>query len=55
MNAHHTDIAAVSVGGFAGLGSFIHAIEPLLADVSYLLAIIVAGVTIYYKIKNRGQ
>jgi hypothetical protein len=55
MNTNHADITAVSVGGLIGIGKFIHDVEPLLADLSYLLAVIAAIVTIYYKIRNKGQ
>jgi hypothetical protein len=36
MNTNHADITAVSVGGLIGIGKFIHDVEPLLADLSYL-------------------
>lgn len=45
-----TEVGAVGVGGLAAIGHFAHLIEPLLADLSYLAAIIVGGLTIYYKI-----
>jgi hypothetical protein len=52
---HTTEVAAVSVGGLLGLGKLLSMIEPFLADASYFAAIIVAIVTVYYKIKNRGK
>lgn len=58
MAAHHVDIAAVSVGGLLAIGKLMQelgAAQPWLASVSYIAAILVAGVTIYYKIKNKGK
>jgi hypothetical protein len=53
--SHATDAAAVSVGGILAVGNLLAMIEPFLADISYIAAIIVAAVTVYYKIKNRGK
>jgi hypothetical protein len=53
---HTTDIGAVSVGGFLGFGSLVHRLAdaaPWLASLSYIAAIVVAAVTVYYKIKTR--
>lgn len=47
------EVAAVGVGGLAGLGKFLATIEPALADLSYLAAIIVAAVTIWQKFKSK--
>jgi hypothetical protein len=55
MNSHHVEMTAVSVGALVGVGKFLHDIEPVLADLSYLLAVVTALVTIYYKIRNKGQ
>lgn len=54
--SHHTvEVGAVGVGALVGVGQLLAFIEPFLADLSYLAAIVVAGITIYYKIKNRGK
>lgn len=42
-------------GGLAAAGHFFAMIEPILADCSYAAAILVAVVSIYFKIRNRGQ
>ena len=55
MTAHTTEVGAVSVGALLGIGKFIAMVEPLLADLSYIAAIAVAVVTIYYKIKSHGK
>lgn len=54
MTAHPSqgEAAAVMVGGFVGIGKLVEAVQPLLADLSYIAAIAVAIVTIYYKIKG---
>ena len=55
---HHTETGVASVIGFLGLGHFANtlaAAEPWLASLSYIAALVVAVVTIYYKIRNRGQ
>ncbi len=54
MNANHTDVTAVSVGALAGAGHLLNSFEPLLADLSYFAAIVLAVITIYYKVKNKG-
>ncbi len=54
MNANHTDVTAVSVGALAGVGKLLHDFEPFLADLSYIAAIVLAAITIYYKVKNKG-
>lgn len=55
MNTHPVNVAAISVGALAGLGSFLSQIEPVLASLSYLAAIAVALVTIFFKIKDRNK
>jgi hypothetical protein len=54
MNAqeHTVQMGAVGVGGLVGLGHFMHMIEPFLADISYVAAIVVACITIYQKWKS---
>jgi hypothetical protein len=55
---HTSEIGVASVGGLIGAGSIVHHLADAstwLASLSYIAAIIVAVVTIYYKIKNRGQ
>lgn len=54
MNEHPTAVSAVSVGGLIGVAHFMHMIEPILADLSYLAAIIVAGVTVYCKLRKNS-
>jgi hypothetical protein len=49
------EVGAVGVGALVGLGQLLALVQPFLADVSYAAAIIVAGVTVYYKIKNKGK
>jgi hypothetical protein len=46
---------ATVTGGLAAAGHFFAMIEPILADFSYAAAILVAVVSIYYKIRNRGE
>lgn len=54
--SHHTvEVGAVGVGALVGAGQLLAYIEPFLADLSYIAAIAVAAVTLYYKIKNRGK
>lgn len=55
MNATHHDITAVSVGALVGAGKLLSEVEPILASLSYIAAIVVALVTVFYKIKNRGK
>lgn len=57
MNAqeHTVQMGAVGVGGLVGLGHFMHMIEPFLADISYVAAIVVACITIYQKWKSRQK
>jgi len=45
----------VTAWSFAGIGTWLATIEPLLASLSYIAALVAAVVTIYYKIKNKGQ
>jgi hypothetical protein len=54
MNGHQAEVAGVSVGALVGAGKFLSEIEPILASISYMAAILVAVVTIYYKIRNSG-
>jgi len=54
MNGHQAEVAGVSVGALVGVGKLIGDIEPILAGLSYIAAILVAIVTIYYKIRNSG-
>ena len=54
MNGHQAEVAGVSVGAFVGAGKLLSEIEPILASLSYIAAIIVAMVTVYYKIRNSG-
>ncbi len=48
------DVAAAGVVGLAGFGKFLATIEPALADISYLAAIIVAVVTLWQKFKRKS-
>jgi hypothetical protein len=50
---HTSEVGAVGVGALVGVGQLLAFIEPFLADLSYLAAIAVALVTIYFKVKNR--
>jgi hypothetical protein len=50
---HTVGAAAVSVGALASLGNILTQIEPVLASLSYIAAIAVALVTIYYKIRDK--
>ncbi len=54
MNGHQAEVAGVSVGALVGVGKLLGDIEPILASLSYVAAILVAVVTIYYKIRNSG-
>lgn len=54
MNGHQAEVAGVSVGALAGAGKLLSGVEPILASLSYIAAILVALVTVYYKIKNSG-
>jgi hypothetical protein len=54
----HTETGVAGMVGLLGLGHFAHTLadaEPWLASLSYIAAIVVAAVTIYYKFKTRGQ
>jgi len=54
MNKHEVmGVGAISTGGLAALGHFADMVQPILADISYLAAIIVGVWTIYHKIRNR--
>ena len=56
MTAPHTEIGTASVAGFVGVGSLIDHLAnaaPWLASLSYIAAIVVAAVTVYFKIRNR--
>jgi hypothetical protein len=52
VNKHFME-AAVGVGGLAAIGHFCAMIEPLLADLSYAAAIIVASVSIYFRLRGK--
>ena len=55
---HQSETGVAGVVGLLGFGHFAHVLaeaEPWLASISYIAAIIVAGVTLYYKFKNRGK
>jgi hypothetical protein len=52
MNQHAGMVTAWS---FAGIGTWLASAEPILASLSYIAALIAAVVTIYYKIRNKGQ
>jgi hypothetical protein len=53
MSDHPNQVAAVGVGALVGIGHFAHMIEPILADLSYLAAIVVAGLAVYQKIRKK--
>lgn len=58
ITVHHTDMAAVSVGGFVGIGKLLYELglaQGWLASLSYMAAITVAIVTIYFKVKDRNK
>lgn len=44
---------AVGVGALSGIGTLLTHYEPILASLSYVAAIIVAVVTLYFKFKDR--
>jgi len=57
MQPHQTDIAMASIPvaiGFAKLMEILIKAQPLLADASYIVAVIAGLVTIYSKFKNKG-
>lgn len=57
MQSHQTDVTLASVPiaiAFAKLMEYLIKAQPLLSDISYLVAAIAGIVTIYYKIKNKG-
>lgn len=62
MAAQHMEIGIASVGALIGVGKLLEKVlEALghqagwLSSVSYMAAIVVAFVTLYYKIKNKGK
>lgn len=62
MGANHMEIGIASVGAFIAIGKLLEKVlEELghqagwLSSISYIAAIIVAIVTLYYKIKNKGK
>jgi hypothetical protein len=55
MNKNALEVGAVSVGGLAAFGHFCSMVQPILADFSYMAAIIIACVTIYQKGKNKDK
>jgi hypothetical protein len=57
MSTEHSTnhVAAVSVGALAAAGHFLKDLEPILASLSYLAAIAVAVVTIFFKIRDRNK
>ncbi len=50
-----SETGAIGVGGLAALGHFAHMVEPVLADLSYLAAIAVGALTVYYKLRHKGK
>lgn len=58
MQVHHTDMAAVGVGGMLAVSKLIEGLasaQGWLASLSYIATLIVAGVTIYYKVRSKGK
>lgn len=54
MSSDHVEMTgAVSVGGLVGIAHFMHMLEPILADVSYVAAIVVAALTIWQKFRKK--
>ena len=47
--------SAVGVGALASAGTLLANWEPVLASLSYIAAIILAGVTLYFKFKDRKK
>lgn len=45
--------SAVGVGALASAGTLLAHWEPILASLSYICAIVLAGVTLYFKFKDR--
>jgi hypothetical protein len=54
QNEPHS-VTAVGVGALAGAGSLLTHLEPILASLSYLAAIVVAVVTLYFKFRDRRK
>lgn len=54
MNKHISEVGVASVGALAAAGHFAALIEPILADLSYGAAVVVAAVTIWVKLRNKG-
>jgi hypothetical protein len=53
MNKHEAmGVGAISTGGLAALGHFADMIQPILADMSYMAAIIVGVWTIISKLRK---
>ena len=57
MQAHHTDITLASIPVAIGLAKLMEILikaQPILADISYIVAVVAGLVTIYFKFKNKG-
>lgn len=54
VNKHISEVGVASVGALAAAGHFAALIEPILADLSYGAAVVVAAVTIWVKLRNKG-
>lgn len=55
MNKHDMTNGAIGVGGLAALGHFADMIQPILADLSYLGAIVLGAWTLYHKWQHRND
>jgi hypothetical protein len=56
MNEHNpSSLPAVGVGALAGAGGLLTHLEPILASLSYIAAIVVAFVTLYFKFRDRNK
>jgi len=56
MQYHHTDMAAVGVGGLLAVSNVLERLagaQGWLASLSYIATLVVAAVTIYYKFRNK--
>jgi len=53
MNDHPGTVGAAGVGGLLGFAHLMHIVEPILADISYVVAIILAIVTLYQKFRPK--
>lgn len=52
MSDHPVTVGAAGVGGFIGLAHFANIVEPILADLSYVAALVVAAVTIFKALRK---